>query len=82
MGTIKTIVDVRSILRAGADNAFDVTEDKIRMISSLAGLEGHYPFTGEPVWKVIFHTLAADHSAISSRINEDYRQRYFAKFGQ
>jgi hypothetical protein len=80
VGSIETIVDVKSIL--GADDAFVVTEDKIRMITRQAGLEGHYPFTGEPFWKVIFHVLTADRSAISSRVSEDYRQRYFAEFSQ
>ena len=39
-----------------------------------------YPFTGEPLWEAFFHTLTADRSALSSRVSEDYRSKYFSAF--
>jgi len=43
-------------------------------------LQETYPFTGESLWKAFFHTLTADRSALSPRVSEDYRSKYFSAF--
>lgn len=39
-----------------------------------------YQFTGEPSWIAFFRTMTADRTALSQRINDEYRTQFFSKF--
>ena len=78
---VERVIRIKSILMAKGENSFSVTETRLReMASEVTSLET-YPFTGEPFWIVFFRTLTADRTALSPRINEDYRAKFMNAFG-
>jgi hypothetical protein len=72
LDTVKRVISVKE--------QRNITESKIREMAKETTLQETYPFTGESLWKVFFHTLTADRSALSSRVSEDYRSKYFSAF--
>jgi len=81
LDTVERVIRIKSILMAKGENSFSVTETRLReMASEVTSLET-YPFTGEPFWIVFFRTLTADRTALSPRINEDYRAKFMNAFG-
>lgn len=76
--TVKCAIQIKSLLSVNGDTHFSTTEMMLREIAAQLFLPETYPFTGEPVWKALFRTLTADRTALSPRINEDYRSKFFA----
>jgi len=72
LDTVKIVVSVKE--------QHNITESRVREMAKETTLQETYPFTGESLWKVFFHTLAADRSALSSRVSEDYQSKYFSAF--
>ncbi len=72
LDTVKRVVSVKETR--------NITELTVREMAKETTLQKTYPFTGESLWKAFFHTLTADRSALSSRVSEDYRSKYFSAF--
>jgi hypothetical protein len=81
LDTVERVIRIKSILMAKDENSFSVTETRLQeMAAEVTPLET-YPFTGEPFWTVFFRTLTADRTALSPRINEEYRAKFMNAFG-
>jgi hypothetical protein len=80
LDTVKSISPVKSILMDKENNKFVITETKLREMATEATSQEIYPFTGEMSWKAFFRTLTADRSALSTRIHEEYRAKFFSAF--
>ena len=76
----KSIIPIKSILMNKENNFFVITEVKLREMATETTSQVIYPFNGELSWKAFFHTLTADRSALSIRIREDYRAKFFSTF--
>lgn len=82
LDTVARILPIKSILRAKADGSVSVTESSLQELSAHVIPSETYPFTSEPSWVAYFHTMTADRTALSPRINDEYRAQFFAAFGE
>lgn len=76
--TVKCAIRIKTLLSANGDSHFSTTEKRLREIVDQLVLPDTYLPTGEPFWRAIFRTLTADRTALSPRINEGYRSKFFA----
>jgi Heterokaryon incompatibility protein (HET) len=81
LDTVARIIPIKSILGMGEDGSVSITESSIRELAADVIASETYPFTGEPPWIAYFHTMTADRTALSPRINDEYRAQFFAAFG-
>ena len=80
LDTVEHVIPIKSIVMAKDEKSAFVTEKRLRqMAAEVISLET-YPFTGEPFWTAFFRTLTADRSALSPRINEEYRAQFLTAF--
>ena len=78
LDTVKFAFQIKSLLSANGGNHFSTTETNLREIVGQLLLSATYSFTDEPSWKAFFRTLTADRTALSPRINDGYRSKFFA----
>jgi hypothetical protein len=81
LDTVERIIDVKSILEGEERGSYYVTQAILRDIAADVISVEKYPFTDEPHWKALFRTLTADRTALSPRINEGYRKKFFGTLG-
>ena len=72
LDTVKRVITVKE--------ERSITESKVQEMAKETTLQETYLFTGGSLWKALFHTLTADRSALSFRVSEDYRSKYFSAF--
>ena len=80
LDTVIRVIPIKSILAAKEDSSVSVTETSLRELAQDVIASGTYPFSGEPSWKAYFRTLTADRTALSPRIDDEYRSQYFTAF--
>jgi hypothetical protein len=79
LDSVKTVIPIRSILME-SDGTFALTETTLRKTSATLTTVEAYPFTGEAFWKVFFRTMTADRTALSARIDDEYRAKFLTRF--
>ena len=55
-----------------------LSEPLLRSVCERLALRDVYAMTDEPIWLSLFRTITADRSALSPRINNDYRMKNFS----
>ena len=78
--TVARVIPIKSILAAKETSSVSVTETSLRGLAHDVLASDTYHFSGEPSWIVFFRTLTADRTALSPRINDEYRSQYFTAF--
>ena len=78
--TVANVIPIKTFSTA-KDNSIAVTEDRLKELAADAIGSETYPFTCEPSWVAYFRTLTADRTALSPRINDEYRNLYFSTLG-
>ncbi|KAL9104257.1 MAG: hypothetical protein Q9187_008924, partial [Circinaria calcarea] len=81
LDTVTSLIRVKSLLTTKSSNSFSLMETQLREIAANIMSLKTYPFTGETAWKAFFRTMTADRTALSPRIDETYRAKYLATFG-
>jgi hypothetical protein len=80
LDTVVRTIPIKSILAAKEDGSVSVTEARLRELAEDVIATETYSFSDEPAWIAYFRTLTADRTALSPRINDEYRLQYFAAF--
>jgi hypothetical protein len=75
---VRSTVRIKDMLMEGGKKSISVTEPMLRKLAATILPSYKYPFTGEPSWEAIFRTFTADRTALSPRINDEYKARYFS----
>ena len=81
LDTVARVLPIKSILGVKEDGSVSMTESSLRELAADEIASETYPFTGEPSWIAYFRTMTADRTALSARINAEYRAQFFAAFG-
>jgi hypothetical protein len=77
---VKTVIPIKSLLNKTEGNRYAVTKAKIEELVDALAVFGTYPYTGESYCKAFLRTLTADRTALSPRVSNEYRAKFFGTF--
>jgi hypothetical protein len=80
LDTVSHVIHIKSVISAAEDGSVSITESILRDLAGKTIGSEHYPFNDEPSWISYFRTLTADRSALSPRIDDEYRSQYLTIF--
>ena len=77
---VKMVVPIKSLLKVESKDTLSISERRMRKLASSITTSTTYCFTGEDLPIALLGILTADRSALSSRVNDEYRDIFFTKF--
>ncbi|KAI1078369.1 heterokaryon incompatibility protein-domain-containing protein [Whalleya microplaca] len=75
---IQVIFKIETLLREPQKTAMSFSKQLLCKLAPKLTPSIHYLNTSEPTWMALFRTLTADRTALSPRINDTYRSKYFS----
>ncbi|KAL1647158.1 Folylpolyglutamate synthetase [Diplodia intermedia] len=79
--TIDRVIHIKDFLGQEDNSPMLLTESRLTELADMIASNSTYPFTGEAHWKALFRTLTADRSGVSSRVNDEFKQKYLSSCG-